>query len=61
MTNIKVITVNPKKIKKNILKPDTNIIIIQEKINNKHCPISGWLISNATEIKRSKKEYKYLL
>ena len=48
-------------IKKNILKPEIKTIAIQEKVNSKVWPKSGWLIKNTLISIKSKKENAYLL
>ena len=44
-----------------MLNPETKIMVIQLKVNNKLCPRSGWLIKKVIIKSKIKKEYKYLL
>ena len=53
--------IKPKTVKIIILNPETKIIVIQDEINNKLCPKSGWLIKSDITKNNIKKENKYLL
>ena len=56
-----IINTKPNTNKRNILKPDTKIIVIHVNVNKKVCPRSGWLIKNIKIKNKTKKEYKYFL